>query len=211
MRTAFVNKRRSAADAMRAGIAAAVLAFAALAFALALPFSSAYADDLDEIVNYRITVDVNEDATLSMVYHIDWKVLDSTSEGPLSWVRVGIPNDHYSSIEGLSDTIDSIRYDSSDGSYVRIDLDRNYYEGEIASFDFAIEQGTSYFTFNIPNSECTNEHCHYIVKQPLEKCPKCGAPMRQWTRVIGFLRPVENFDKYRHIEALTRYYAKEVK
>ncbi|MBQ9475402.1 MAG: anaerobic ribonucleoside-triphosphate reductase [Bacteroidales bacterium] len=76
--------------------------------------------------------------------------------------------------------------------------------------DFAIEQGTSYFTFNIPNSECTNEHCHYIVKQPLEKCPKCGAPMRQWTRVIGFLRPIDNFDKYRHIEALSRYYAREV-
>ena len=77
--------------------------------------------------------------------------------------------------------------------------------------DFAIEQGTSYFTFNVPNSECTNDNCHYIVKQPLEVCPKCGAPMRQWTRVIGFLRPVDDFDKYRHIEAKTRFYAKEVK
>ena len=35
--------------------------------------------------------------------------------------------------------------------------------------------------------------------------------MRHWTRVIGFLRPVDDFDKYRHIEALNRYYAKEVK
>ncbi len=77
--------------------------------------------------------------------------------------------------------------------------------------DFAIAQGTSYFTFNVPNSECTNERCHHIVKQPLDVCPKCGAPMRQWTRVIGFLRPVDNFDKYRHIEAKRRYYAKEVK
>ena len=77
--------------------------------------------------------------------------------------------------------------------------------------DFAIEQGTSYFTFNIPNSECTNKSCKHIVKAPLDVCPKCGAPMRQWTRVIGFLRPVDDFDKYRHIEALSRYYAKEVK
>ena len=77
--------------------------------------------------------------------------------------------------------------------------------------DFAIEQGTSYFTFNIPNSECTNPTCKHIVKTPLEVCPKCGAPMRQWTRVIGFLRPVDDFDKYRHIEALRRYYAREVK
>ncbi|MCQ2171029.1 MAG: anaerobic ribonucleoside-triphosphate reductase [Bacteroidales bacterium] len=77
--------------------------------------------------------------------------------------------------------------------------------------DFAIEQGTSYFTFNIPNSECTNESCHHIVKQPIDVCPKCGSPMRQWTRVIGFLRPVDDFDKYRNIEAKARYYAKEVK
>ena len=77
--------------------------------------------------------------------------------------------------------------------------------------DFAIEQGTSYFTFNIPNSECTNEECHHIVKQPLAVCPKCGSPMRHWTRVIGFLRPVDDFDKYRNIEAKRRYYAKEVK
>ena len=77
--------------------------------------------------------------------------------------------------------------------------------------DFAIANGTSYFTFNVPNSECTNSNCHHIVKTPMETCPKCGAPMRQWTRVIGFLRPVDNFDKYRHEEALHRYYAKEVK
>ncbi|MGN0189820.1 MAG: anaerobic ribonucleoside-triphosphate reductase, partial [Candidatus Cryptobacteroides sp.] len=77
--------------------------------------------------------------------------------------------------------------------------------------DFAIANGTSYFTFNVPNSECTNLNCHHIVKKPMDKCPVCGAPMRQWTRVIGFLRPVENFDKYRHAEAKQRYYAKEVK
>ena len=77
--------------------------------------------------------------------------------------------------------------------------------------DFAIAQGTSYFTFNVPNSECTNPSCRHIVKRPLDVCPKCGAPMRQWTRVIGFLRPVEDFDKYRYIEAKRRFYAKEVK
>ena len=77
--------------------------------------------------------------------------------------------------------------------------------------DFAIANGTSYFTFNVPNSECTNQQCHHIVKKPMDTCPVCGAPMRQWTRVIGFLRPVENFDKFRHAEAKQRYYAKEVK
>ena len=74
---------------------------------------------------------------------------------------------------------------------------------------FAVKQGTSYFTFNIPNSECVNKDCGFIVKAPLDKCPKCGSRMRQWTRVIGFLRPVEGFDKERYKEALTRVYSKK--
>ena len=77
--------------------------------------------------------------------------------------------------------------------------------------DFAAANGTSYFTYNIPNSQCTNEECGYIVKQPLTKCPKCGSPMVQWTRVVGFLRPVSAFDAGRTWDAINRYYAKEVK
>lgn len=45
--------------------------------------------------------------------------------------------------------------------------------------DIAIENGTSYFTFNVPNSECTNSDCHHIVKIPMNVCPKCGSRMRQ--------------------------------
>ena len=74
--------------------------------------------------------------------------------------------------------------------------------------DFAIANGTSYFTFNIPNSECTNPSCHHIVKKPLETCPECGARMRQWTRIIGYLRPVECFDRFRYQEAQRRHYSK---
>lgn len=70
--------------------------------------------------------------------------------------------------------------------------------------DFAIANGTSYFTFNIPNSEC---ECGFITKIPIEKCPKCGSTkIRQWTRTIGYLRPVDCFDKYRKEEAKTRVY-----
>ena len=118
----------------------------AVAIALAIPFSTAFAasGDLDEILDYRITVDVNADATCTMVYHVDWKVLDSTSDGPLSWVKIGIPNKHYVSMEPLSDTIKSISYSSSGGSYVRVDLDRNYHAGEVASFDFKLVQDYMY-------------------------------------------------------------------
>lgn len=73
--------------------------------------------------------------------------------------------------------------------------------------DFATVNGTTYFTFNIPNSECTNKACRHIEKRPLESCPKCGSKMRHWTRVVGFLRPVEGFDRYRAIEAKNRVYS----
>ena len=50
--------------------------------------------------------------------------------------------------------------------------------------DFAVQEGTSYFTFNIPNSKC--EDCGHIVKAPITECPKCGSKDVTWyTRVIG--------------------------
>ena len=74
--------------------------------------------------------------------------------------------------------------------------------------DFAVANGTSYFTFNIPNSEC--DDCHYISKTPIKECPKCGSKnITWWTRVIGFLRPIKFFDKERYKEALTRVYSKK--
>ena len=73
--------------------------------------------------------------------------------------------------------------------------------------DRAIEWGTSYFTFNIPNTQC--DECGYISKHRLKECPKCGSKkLTWWTRVIGFLRPTKTFDKYRKIEEGQRNYAK---
>ena len=43
----------------------------------------------------------------------------------------------------------------------------------IKLIDFAIERGTSYFTFNVPNTQC--DDCGYITKLPVEVCPKCGS------------------------------------
>lgn len=75
--------------------------------------------------------------------------------------------------------------------------------------DFAIQNGTNYFTFNVPNTEC--DACGFISKQRLTKCPKCGSEhLTWWTRVIGFLRPTKAFDKFRKIEESQRTYSKEV-
>ncbi|MBR6452754.1 MAG: hypothetical protein IKS87_08605 [Lachnospiraceae bacterium] len=111
--------------------------FSALLFAIPV-----FAKPLDEIENYTVMVEVEDDAKLEMTYHIEWKVLDSDAEGPLSWIRIGVPNKRYvSDVTALSDTIRSIRVD---GDEFRIDLDRNYYEGETVSFDFRFRQDYLY-------------------------------------------------------------------
>jgi ribonucleoside-triphosphate reductase len=75
--------------------------------------------------------------------------------------------------------------------------------------DFAVQEGTNYFTFNIPNSKC--EDCGHIVKAPIDTCPKCGSKDVTWyTRVIGYLRPVTAFSRDRQIEAAKRTYSKNV-
>lgn len=103
-----------------------------------------YAADLDEIVNYNITVIPNQDATLNIYYDIDWLVLDSDSEGPLTWVKIGIPNSHTVSYEATSNSIRKISTMSSGGYYVRLDLDRSYYEGETVHMSFNIVQDNMY-------------------------------------------------------------------
>ena len=71
--------------------------------------------------------------------------------------------------------------------------------------NYAIEVGCSYFTFNIPNCQC--DDCGHIEKHHFDVCPKCGSKnTTDWTRIIGYLRPVPKFDKERYKEALTRVY-----
>lgn len=75
--------------------------------------------------------------------------------------------------------------------------------------DFAIAQGTNYFTFNIPNSKCNK--CGHITKSIMKVCPKCGGThITYYTRVIGYLRPIDKFGEDRQIEAKKRYYKSDV-
>ena len=71
--------------------------------------------------------------------------------------------------------------------------------------NYAISVGCSYFTFNIPNCQC--DDCEHIEKHHFDICPKCGSKhTTDWTRIIGYLRPIPKFDKERYKEALTRVY-----
>lgn len=98
----------------------------------------------DEVVNYEITVDVNEDATLNMLYHIEWKVLDSDIYGPVTWLKIGIPNDYFVDYRAVSDNITSISPVYGGGSFMEVYFDRSYYENETVSFDFMIVMDNMY-------------------------------------------------------------------
>ena len=97
------------------------------------------------------------------------------------------------------------------GSAAHINLeDHLSKEQYLKLIDFAIINGTSYFTFNIPNSKC--DDCGYITKHPITECPKCHSKnITQYTRVIGYLRPIKSFGKDRQIEASKRVYSKNIK
>ena len=96
------------------------------------------------------------------------------------------------------------------GSALHCNLDAHLSKEQyIKLIDFAIQEGTNYFTFNIPNSKC--ESCGHIVKAPIIKCPKCGGEdITQYTRVIGYLRPIKTFGFDRLIEAGKRVYSKDI-
>ena len=97
------------------------------------------------------------------------------------------------------------------GSAAHINLeDHLSKEQYLKLIDFAIANGTNYFTFNIPNSKC--DDCGYITKHPITECPKCHSHnITQYTRVIGYLRPIKSFGKDRQIEASKRVYSKSIK
>ena len=98
------------------------------------------ADPTDEILDFTITVDVNEDASLDMDYHIEWEVLDD-SIGELEWIELGVPNRYHENITPQSSTIDHIE---DHGSTLNIYLDRAYGEGQTVSIDFSMTQDHMY-------------------------------------------------------------------
>ena len=93
------------------------------------------------------------------------------------------------------------------GSAAHINLeDHLSKEQYLKLIDFAIANGTNYFTFNIPNSKC--EDCGKIIKSPIDTCPCCGSHnITQYTRVIGYLRPTKAFGSDRQQEARNRIYS----
>ena len=74
----------------------------------------------------------------------------------------------------------------------------------------AAKEGCNYFTFNIPNTIC-NE-CGHIDKRYLKECPVCHSHNIDYiTRIIGYLKRINNFSAPRQQEAARRFYAGQEK
>ncbi len=124
------------------------LTIAAPAFWAGTPYgtqSTAFAEEYtDEIVNYMITATVQEDGKVALAYHIDWKVLESDSAGPVSWVEIGIPNRNVDedSLQPLAENISDIYF--TDDCTVCVEFTKEFYAGETISFDFSFIQDYMY-------------------------------------------------------------------
>lgn len=113
-------------------------------FLLIISSNICMAKDLDQINKYYITVDPRKDGSLDMTYYIEWEVLDSDSEGPLEWVKIGVPNSNIDMVKAISSNIKSIKYYEENGDFIRVDFKKSYYEGEVVSFNFSFHQSYMY-------------------------------------------------------------------
>ena len=93
---------------------------------------------IDEIETYSITVSLNDDGSMNCNYLITWKVLDDQKEGPLTWVRVGVPSDAVGSVRATTDTVRKAKLvkDGRD-TYIRVDLKDEYHAGQEVTFGFS--------------------------------------------------------------------------
>ena len=99
--------------------------------------------DLDEIVNFAVTVEPRmNDGSLDITYDVTWKVLDDDTEGPLTWVQIGTPNSYFDMPQALTSNISSIT--KYNGAYVKINFKNKYYAGDQIKFKYKIHQTNMY-------------------------------------------------------------------
>ena len=127
-----------------------LLVLLALLLTLSIPVTSlaAVKNPLDVINEYLIAVEPQTNGHLRIRYSITWTVLDDKGgkEG-VSWIKVGVPNDDYK-ITLNSSNLKSAEDYNRNGSYVRLNLDREYLKGESFTVGFEIIQGHMYVIDN---------------------------------------------------------------
>lgn len=128
-------------------VAVAVIVICILS-CISIKSNTAYAKTshpLDEIQDYTIKVNPTPDGTLDITYNITWKVLDSTSEGPLTWVKIGAPNKNFEIYEDYSSNIKKISMlREGNDIFVRVDFNKVYEEDDVVRFYYTIHQKNMY-------------------------------------------------------------------
>lgn len=111
----------------------------ALSFILCL-FTLTSCDEkpIDKIESYKIIVSLNDDGSLNMSYHIDWRIVEDAGEA-LTWVEIGIPNKHIKNIK-YSGNVKDAYYSDNEGDFMYCELDRKYYEGDLVNISFSFTE-----------------------------------------------------------------------
>lgn len=92
------------------------------------------------------------------------------------------------------------------GSALHCNLDEHLSETQYRHLlDVAVKTGCNYFTFNVPNTVCSD--CGHISKHRLNSCPSCGSENVDYaTRIIGYLTLVSKWSEERKRESKRRHY-----
>ena len=73
---------------------------------------------------------------------------------------------------------------------------------------YAIENGVRYFGINYATNHCNDCSGTFVGK--LEECPHCQSKnFETWCRTVGYMVPVENYNKVRRQEFERRVFYKE--
>ena len=87
------------------------------------------------------TIDIQPqaDGSLLTTYGIDWCVIDN-SAGPLTWIMLGMPNEHYEIVSSSGDVSSVNAYDEGFNYRIRVDLPREVNAGDCVSFSVQVHQ-----------------------------------------------------------------------
>lgn len=116
-------------------------------------------------------------------------------------------NDKVSIIDKLKLHGGDIAKALSGGQATHLNLDTHLSKEQYKELmHIAMENGTNYFTFNIPMSKCKD--CGHVVNAPIVECPKCHSKnIRYYTRIIGYLVAVDNWSEAMQKEFGDRYFS----
>lgn len=140
--------------------------------------------------NHKVTLNVEQVPAESLgLKNFNWDKEDGyyVGDGNLYTSYIFKPNDPNVSVldKLIMHSKQFASNELSGGQAAHINLDHHLDSEQYWKLlNFAGKVGCSYFTFNIPNSEC--DDCGYITKVPIKQCPKCGSEkISYYDRVIG--------------------------